>query len=379
MLEISSPIPKQTVGRTFVAALAVLGAVALAEFVGLGVAFLKGPRNTPPVAVISEPAPEKIVDPFASAAASTVPHAPEIPRELPKPKPVDLSLQPLPADVAEKASPTVAPTPPPAAPSADTRVSDLVEMARTLRARGDTATTITRLREAEAISPTNGSVLFELAMTYEKMGMADKAAEHWKKIYGLGESAGPFYTAAEAKLRAAETMAKLTTAQAAAAARPTPAAPPAPAVREPEGFQPGATLALAEVVLAKQDDPNSVQKMMLRIPIKGRPNTKIEVRDLIIHVDFYDMVEGQKIVRTNANVSSRWTTLPIDWSDDDVEVLEVEYAQPKLDVKRAAEGRRYFGFIIRVYYKTELQDMRAEPVSLLKQYPPPLKLTAEAP
>lgn len=376
MLEISSPIPKQTVGRTFVIALGVLGAVAFVQFCALGWAFLKGPR---PVEMAGAPVPVKLADPFATAATSTAPHAPEIPRELPKPHPVDLFTRPQPAETLKPVQAVATPNPaPPSAPVVrnDVRVNELVEAARALRARGDTAATLTRLREAAAIAPDNASVLFELAMTYEKTGLADKAAEHWRKIYDLGESSGPFYTAAESKMRAAEAMAKLNTAQQA----PATAAPaPAPVLTEQAGFQPGASLALADVVLTPQTDANSMQKLLLRVPLKSRPNMKIDVRDVIIHVDFYDSIETQNVVRTNANVSSRWTTLPVDWAEDDLEVLEVEYSQPKMDPKRAAENRKFFGYIIRVYYKTELQDMRASPVSLLKQYPPPLKLADEEP
>jgi tetratricopeptide (TPR) repeat protein len=379
MLEISPPIPKQTVGKTFVVAISVLGAVALVQIVLLGWAFLKGahPADKSATAAI---ATDKLSDPFATAANVHTPHAPEIPKELPKPHPVDLKPRPLPAEAAKAQLDNLSPV-----SASELRVNELIETARTLRERGDTATTITRLREAQAIQPQNASVMFEMAMTYEKMGYSDKAAENWRKIFQLGDAAGPFFAAAESKLRAAEAMARLAAngqpadaASGTPAPAATPAATPTPA-SEPEGFQPGALLALTDIALLPQNDPESTQRLVLRIPIRGRPRAKVDVRDVIIHVDFYDAIDGQNIVRTNANVSSHWTTLPIDWADDDVEVLEVEYSQPKLDVKRAAEGRKFYGYIIRVYYKTELQDMRADPVSLLKQYPPPLKLSSEEP
>jgi hypothetical protein len=41
------------------------------------------------------------------------------------------------------------------------------------------------------------------------------------------------------------------------------------------------------------------------------------------------------------------------------------------------ENRSYFGYVVRVYYKGDLQDMRADPVKLLNQYPPPLTLPNE--
>ena len=46
-------------------------------------------------------------------------------------------------------------------------------------------------------------------------------------------------------------------------------------------------------------------------------------------------------------------------------------AQTKLDglVQALASGRKYFGYIVGVYYNNELQDFRADPASLAKDFP----------
>jgi hypothetical protein len=68
----------------------------------------------------------------------------------------------------------------------------------------------------------------------------------------------------------------------------------------------------------------------------------------------------------------------VNWNDSDIEILEVDYAASTPNPKQKhPENRKYFGYIVRVYYKNELQDMRADPLKLLKQYPPPLTLTNE--
>src|SRR6266545_1573798 len=74
---------------------------------------------------------------------------------------------------------------------------------RTLRDRGYTSNALVRFREAYALDPKNPEAIAEIARTYEKMGLPDKAAEHWKRILDMGESGGAYYTAAEAKLREA--------------------------------------------------------------------------------------------------------------------------------------------------------------------------------
>jgi len=44
----------------------------------------------------------------------------------------------------------------------------------------------------------------ELAMTYEKMGFTEKAAECWKRIYDMGTAAGVYFAAAEGRLKASQ-------------------------------------------------------------------------------------------------------------------------------------------------------------------------------
>lgn len=283
-------------------------------------------------------------DPFAGAATSS---------------PGTVAEQPMPA--------MPKPTPLPAAATTEARLSGLVEQARALRERGDTGTAITRLREAMNIAPSSALIISELATTFEKMGQDQKALEQWRRIYDMGESAGIYYSAADAKLKNIEMAARV-------ASVPKP-----DGSRDSTGIQPGSVLGLVNLEAVEQSDPEAQKKFTLKIPLKARPNTRIEVSDVVIQVFFYDQTQDGSIVQTNANVASHWSTLPADWSDDEIEILEVEYTQPRPD--KPNETRVYYGYVTRVYYKKELQDMRAEPVALLKKYPPPLTLqtASEAP
>ena len=93
---------------------------------------------------------------------------------------------------------------------------------------------------------------------------------------------------------------------------------------------------------------------------------------------FYDVVDD-KPQRTNANVSNRWSTAPVDWRDDDSEVLEVDYIQPLPDPRDPKrESRNYYGYIVRIYYKDELQATRAEPTVLGQKFPASQTLEKDA-
>jgi hypothetical protein len=148
--------------------------------------------------------------------------------------------------------------------------------------------------------------------------------------------------------------------------------------------------------------------MLLRVGVKVRPEATIDHTKVKIQVFFYDMLNNDQVVLTNADVSYEWVTPGHDWADAGTEVLDVTYYRPKrtdpipgipltdqqLDVpdsvekaKRAARKpkagaellptnengpREYLGYIVLVYYKEQLQSVRADPTRLLNLFPPPL-------
>jgi tetratricopeptide (TPR) repeat protein len=340
-------IPKPAMGKTFIVAISLLGVIAAVELIAVGWAFIARSRPSQ-----QSTAPESKLD---LADTFTPPAGPQ------------------PAPVAPSQAPSVAlpgPTPvsqassPPAPPEknqspSEIQLTALVVQARALRERGDTSTALTRLREALTISPSEPQIISELAITYEKMGLSDKALDQWKRIFEMGESAGIYYAAAEAKIKNSE-----------APPKPEAAASPEAAV------QPDSTLGLLDVVSKEEVDSNGANIVSLKIPVKAKPGEKIEVSEVGIRVFFYDIIDDRSIVQTNANVSFHWTKLPADWIDSDIEILEVEYSQPMRDPKeKQSENRKYYGYEVRIYYKNSLQDIRAEPVKLLKQFPPPVTLT----
>lgn len=351
----ASPITRQTVGRTFTVAISILGVGAVLQLGVIGWAFATRPTNPIPsfVSVTNTPGTE--------VAANTV--------ESPVAQP-DLTQNPFaepPRQITTSAVAVVPPKPTPVPQSTPTpepmnRFEEAMLQGRTLRDRGDMSAAITKFREAAAMDAKSPAVYAELAGTYEKVGTMDRAAENWRKIYDMGPSAGIYYNLAETKLKVQQAMeTNRVTTQA------------GPDLSQPmEGFTVGATLGLGDVRLEDLPDDASAKRFILHIPIKARPQTKMEVRDLVIHVLFYDIVDGQSVVQTSANVSSRWMSPPADWTEGDNEELAVEYHLPKPEARAAKkENRKYFGYLVRIYYKQQLQASAAEPERLAQQYPPP--------
>ncbi len=357
-MPVSSPITRQTVGRTFLVASALLGAAGLAQVAAFGWALAT--RQRPPG--VGFLAPLKIAehsgaDPAVDALAAGAPLAepsggvaePEPAVALPpKPEPVPTKPEPIPAaSMAAK-------------PGADSRYEELLEQGKLLRDRSDMSNALVKLREAQALNPANPSAIAALAITYEKMGLNEKAAEYWKRILDMGENAGgSYYIAADARLKQSQMAAIMAAKGNAVPASGQPANP--------------SLLSLGEIITQEQSDPSASQKLTLRIPIRARTGSSINGNDLVVYAHIYEQIDGGALKLTDSNVSYRWASEPPgNWSKGDTETLLIHYTRPRTDPReRTRESRKYFGYIVRVYYNSELQDLRASPARLAAQFPAP--------
>ncbi len=359
-MPVSPPI-SQTLGKTFLIALSVLSVGALIQLGLVGWTYASRYRalsanpprilRTLPSSPNKAPAPEALEtlaigdapgDENALADIGAESGAePETTPIVPPEKPVPIPL----AKLEEKAPPS-------------TRYQELVEQGKILRDRGDMSNALIKLREAQALEPASPQAMTEMALTFEKMGLLEKASEQWKRVYELGAATGTYFQAAEARLKRSQTAA----IQAAAAVAEQPGS----------GVNPQSTLGIGEITLANQVDLTASKKFILKVPLKVRPKSTVEVHDVVIHVLFYDLLGGKSIVQTSANVNSRWASPPPDWGEGEDEVLEVVYTQPRTDPNEiASEDRKYFGYNVRLYYKGVLQDTRAEPARLATQFAAP--------
>lgn len=360
----ASPITRQTVGKTFTIAISVLTTGAVLQLAIVGWAFATRVRD----AGLASAAPNPGLESTTVARLSTPAPVERMP---------DLTADPLtePQSVTTTPPPAVAPKPTPVPQKQPTDeplnlFEQEVAQGKTLRERGEMNGAIVKFNEAIRMDPKNPIAISELAATYEKLGLPDKAGEQWKRVYDMGDTAGLYFSLADAKLKASQALAVKE------AVKQMPEAPPENGAIE--GIAAGASLGLLPITTENLTDDASAKKFTLHLPIKARPKTKVDVRDLVIHVLFYDIVDGQNVVQTSANVSSRWLTPPADWADADTEELAVDYQLPKPDARAAKrENRKYFGYIVRIYYKQQLQSAAADPERLAQQYPPPPILPKE--
>jgi hypothetical protein len=363
------PINRDSLGRTARAGLWILG-IGLALQLG-AIAYhyavvpplegdgLAGSPN------VTGPTPKPNVTPggFVLPPGSQPPledAAPAVPKE---------ELPPRPAPITERTFMGNAPP----------LVTALLDQARELRFRGDLANALVKLREARLIEPRNAFVMAEIASTYEKMENLPQAQAYWRELRAMGDAAGVLRELADYKLGRGTT-------QPSGLTNGPDFTAPTGANRDASGLPPEAVMGFADLAQEQNKDADGHPFLTVRLTVKARPKPAVEPRDVFVLVYFYETVEGQYIVQTNADVSYHWRSRPADWAEDkNTEVLEVDYRQPgalpgddlPADKAEGLEIRKYYGYIARIYYKGDLQDAAAEPASLLSQFPPPATLPLE--
>jgi len=122
-------------------------------------------------------------------------------------------------------------------------------------------------------------------------------------------------------------------------------------------------LKITETTLSQITDPKAQGHVTLRVGVKPRPGTP-NGHAVRMVVSFYDLTKDNKMMPTNAQVGYRWLTSEAGWTEAVPRFLEATYVRPKTQTV-SSDGRRYGGFIVRVYFDGQLQDSRATPPDLL--------------
>ena len=366
--------------KTFAVAMALLGAVAVGQVLSALYLYTRpAPASLPPAreaALESRLFRPAKPDPKTAAAAAA-------PVKVP-------AVAGVPATTIKRV-----PAPP------TTVAGTLLQVAKDFRERGDTTDAIAKLQQATALDPANPEILAELALTYESMQLFDRSNEVWRRLQSLGAASGPLFALADLKLQVGVP-----------SRRSTIPADGSPAGTGPQpddaaGIPDGSVFGISELSLKNEPDPDAETRLLLRVGVKVRPGTQIDHTKVKIQVFFYDMVNNDQVVLTNAEVNYEWMTPGHDWADTGTEILDVTYLRPKqsqspsgaaptsqpMDVPDSVEKaklaaskpdaaaailptsesgpRQYLGYIVRVYYKDQLQSVRADPTRLLNLFPPP--------
>jgi hypothetical protein len=302
---------KQPLGTTFIVAASLLGVAAVAQLVAILVYFGPGFKQTYTA---------------ATAAPSAVPEA-----------------TPAPAPQISEAEKT----------AQQARLSELLAEADKLEAGASPGDALVPLEEALDVQPRNAELIARVATLHERLGQTELAQATWQKVVALGPDAGKLFDIAEVRLKLLQ----------------GPAADEGMELRDQIGLQPGSALGVVDLKV-KDGGTASTPVKDLRLAVKARPGEPIDARDVRINVTFYETLDGE-IVPTMSRVQSMWFTTPVDWKGEGVEILEVKYEVPRLGPD-GGPPPQFYGYMVNIYHRGQLQETRAEPADLQDLFPPPL-------
>ena len=340
-------------GKAHSVALGVLCALTVVQVSAMvrGVWLAKS-KQVPPA--VSQTEGGVTLSPGAPSAPAVVPAAPVLipPPPVPSSSP---SASATPVGITPLQSKTTAPH---IGTTTSDDVQELIDLAQQLRPLGDLQGALDVLRRADTTAPDNPAVLVEIAQTYDQMGLKDKAQASWKKVQAMGARAGEAYAIASRRLGGS------------AAAPQAPGASLSPSTGlttpDPRPGDPSKMLGIGECELIRDRSVTRGEKVTLRLPIRSRPGEVIDPAVIDIDVFFFDLVNGEKVEQTKADVPvNTWVDAPVDWKDGQ-ERLDLVYSMPEMtaDVVRSIGQRQFHGYIVKLYYRHKLQDTVMAPASL---------------
>jgi hypothetical protein len=304
--------------------------VAALGWAGWRGAFVGGRSGAP-----AEPAP------VTTATTSAIPMtAPSGPAAAP---PMAISPAPVTSAPAAPESKSILP---PGREISNAQVREMVEAARAVRKLGDMQVALESLRAADLREPNHPEIMSEMALTYEAMGLGDKAEALWRSVVSMGEAnAGGYVALAKSKLESREAMPKAND-------------------RNPVSL--GACQVIPDNTVTKG------QRLALRVPIIAAPGAEIDPSQMDIHVYFYDKVGTDRIEPTRADPPTpSWVSAPVDWKEGE-ELVDFTYNMPELKPEELRElGKRsFYGYVVKIFYQDRLMGVQAEPQALVDYHPP---------
>lgn len=268
----------------------------------------------------------------------------------------------------------------PTLPKPDPEVAELLQTVAQLRAGGETEGLMELLKAAEGMDQNHPAVLQEFALTYEQMGLTEKARDYWQRIVGLGQAvSGAFFDLAQKRLErmgAGQAAGAMDASQVAILKAPNVVG----GVPLDEGeisaekvtSESGAALGVGSCRVVRDLAVSEGDKRRLRIPIVRLGASPVESSAVNVDVFFYDRVNGGKVEPTRADPPVvSWVASPVDWKGEGIEALDVTYFLPAMSAQEVLDhGKRdFYGYLVKLYYQDRLQAVVAEPRDLLEESP----------
>ena len=184
----------------------------------------------------------------------------------------------------------------------DPDVERLLNTGIELRAGGNTQAALTTLLSANEKLSDHPRIMSEIAGTYSQMGLVDKAALYWERVFRLGEDrAGAYYDMADMVLKGKQL---------------------------DQIPHMNSLLSIGDIAEMRDEKITAGERITLRVTIKAQQGSHPVGSDMALLVYFYDLVDGKQFLPSTADTSESYISEPYDWQNGESEAIEVTYYQP---------------------------------------------------
>lgn len=204
--------------------------------------------------------------------------------------------------------------------------------------KGDMRRCILSFEEASLISADHPALLYYYGMAYDKLLNPEKAREYYTRVFNMRSSAGAYFDRASRRLK--------------------------------HGFEQPSDLrgkvSFGPYTHSHTTDPESGERVSMRLPILVAPETDLSPQDIFIHIQFFVLVNDRKIRYSPTDPTVMWENETQDWSDNEENIL-ISYNLPPLtrEEKDAYGEMTYYGFTAKFFYKGEPIDCISNPSALI--------------
>lgn len=203
---------------------------------------------------------------------------------------------------------------------------------------GDMRQSVLSFEQASAMAPGHPAMLYYYGLAYDKLLNPNKARDYYKKLLAMREQAGQYFDRAARRL--------------------TYGVEQGDALRGKLSFGPHK--------VQHTYDAEQGERVSLLLPVLLAPGEEIRADEVNLHVEFFDLVNGNKVDFAREEPVAKWTSEVQNWRNGE-EDLVVNYSIPARDAAELSRGGdvKYYGFIAKLYYKGEPMDCISSPSALI--------------
>lgn len=213
-----------------------------------------------------------------------------------------------------------------------------LELATVAETEGDVKGALTYLRAANVSEPNHPAILYRLGVLLHRLGSHQKAEVYFQIIRQMGEGkAGAYYPLAGHYLSGED---------------------PDRRVRglEDRPFR------LGKAESSVTSGENGDRWITVAVSLRSSPGEEVNPGGVFMEILYYDLVNGRRAEQLAGEMQeAEWASETPDWIDPEEELVDLVFHVPPMSPGPEERSRTFFGFILKLYYEDEIQDVIADP------------------